>query len=37
LIKELLKRGYSEADIAKICYQNVFRVWQAVEDYAQAM
>lgn len=34
LIKELLKRGYSEEDIAKICYKNVFRVWQAVEDYA---
>jgi membrane dipeptidase len=37
LIKELLKRGYSEEDIAKVCYQNVFRVWQAVEDYAKAM
>ena len=37
LIKELLKRGYSEEDIAKICYQNVFRVWQAVEDYAKTM
>lgn len=34
LIAELLKRGYSEEDIAKICYKNVFRVWQAVEDYA---
>ena len=28
LIYELLVRGYSEADIAKICYQNVFRVWE---------
>jgi membrane dipeptidase len=37
LIKELLKRGYSEEDIAKVCYQNVFRVWQAVEDYAKSM
>jgi membrane dipeptidase len=27
LIYELLKRGYSENDIEKICYQNVFRVW----------
>ncbi|HKK74177.1 MAG TPA: dipeptidase [Saprospiraceae bacterium] len=35
LIKELLKRGYSEEDIAKICYKNVFRVWQAVEDHAK--
>ncbi|GAB5552317.1 MAG: dipeptidase [Saprospiraceae bacterium] len=34
LIKELLKRGYSEEDIAKICYKNVFRVWSAVEAYA---
>ncbi len=34
LIKELLKRGYSEADIAKICYQNVFRVWRSVEATA---
>lgn len=34
LIYELLKRGYSETDIAKICYQNVFRVWKAVEKHA---
>lgn len=27
LIAVLLKRGYSEEDIAKICYKNVFRVW----------
>lgn len=32
LIYVLLKRGYSEEDIAKVCYQNVFRVWRAVED-----
>lgn len=30
LIFELLKRGYSEEDIAKICYKNVFRVWEKV-------
>lgn len=35
LIAELLKRGYSEEDIAKICYKNVFRVWRAVEEYAE--
>lgn len=35
LIEELLRRGYSEDDIAKICYKNVFRVWQTVEDAAQ--
>jgi len=36
LIAELLKRGYSKEDIEKICYKNVFRVWEAVEDYATA-
>lgn len=35
LIYELLKRGYKEEDIAKICYQNVFRVWRATERFAQ--
>ena len=34
VIYELLKRDYSSADIEKICYQNSFRVWQQVEDYA---
>lgn len=34
LIAELLRRGYSEEDIAKISYQNVFRVWNAVLDQA---
>lgn len=34
LIFTLLKRGYSEADIAKICYQNIFRVWREVERIA---
>ncbi len=31
LVAELLKRGYSESDIKKICYQNVIRVWRANE------
>jgi membrane dipeptidase len=35
LIYELLKRGYKEEDIAKICYQNVFRVWRATERFAK--
>ncbi|SIN95821.1 dipeptidase [Algoriphagus halophilus] len=35
LIAELLKRGYSEEDIEKICSGNIFRVWRAVEEYAQ--
>lgn len=34
LIYELLKRGYTEEDIAKICYQNVFRVWREVDRVA---
>lgn len=35
LIYELLLRGYSEEDIAKVCYKNVFRVWQKTLDIAQ--
>jgi membrane dipeptidase len=34
LIYELLKRGYSRRDIAKICYRNLWRVWKAVEREA---
>ena len=34
LIYELLKLGYSEEDIEKICYKNVWRVWNAVLDNA---
>jgi membrane dipeptidase len=29
--RELLKRGYSEADIAKLWGGNLLRVWRAVE------
>jgi len=36
LIAELLRRGYSEADIRKILGGNVMRVWREVEDYAEA-
>ncbi|MFY0625287.1 MAG: dipeptidase [Reichenbachiella sp.] len=35
LIAELLNRGYSESDIEKICYKNVFRVWNAVLDSSE--
>jgi membrane dipeptidase len=35
LIYHLLKRGYSEEDIEKICYKNVWRVWKATEDFAK--
>lgn len=34
LIYELLKRGYSEGDIEKICYKNTFRVWNKVQEVA---
>jgi membrane dipeptidase len=34
LIAELLKRKYSEEDIAKICYKNLFRVWNKVIEYS---
>lgn len=37
LIAELLKRGYTKEDIEKICYKNVFRVWEAVENTAQKL
>lgn len=36
LIEGLLKRGHSEADIAKILSGNVMRVWKAAEAYAAA-
>lgn len=36
LIYELLKRGYSEADIKKVCGENVLRVWNEVQAYAQS-
>jgi membrane dipeptidase len=31
LVAELLRRGYTESDIRKVCYQNVLRVWRANE------
>ena len=34
LIAELLPRGYSEDDIAKIAGENLMRVWSAVEAFA---
>lgn len=34
LIAELLKRGYSESEIEKICYKNVWRVWNKVNEIA---
>lgn len=37
LIAELLERDYSEEDIEKICYGNVFRVWNEVQEVAQEL
>ncbi|MEM1321218.1 MAG: dipeptidase [Bacteroidota bacterium] len=34
IIYLLLKKGYSEEDIEKICYKNVFRVWNQVNKVA---
>ncbi|NEV94720.1 membrane dipeptidase [Psychroflexus sp. YR1-1] len=36
LIAELIRRGYSDEDIARICHKNVFRVWTTVLDYAKS-
>lgn len=32
LIYELLRRGYSESDVEKICGGNFLRVWEAIEN-----
>ena len=37
LIYVLLKRGYSEEDIEKMCYKNLFRVWKEVERISADM
>jgi membrane dipeptidase len=36
LVRVLLERGHSRADIEKILGENSLRVWQAVEDHARA-
>ena len=33
-LRALAKRGYTEEEIEKICYKNVWRVWKATEDFA---
>ena len=35
LIYVLLKRGYTEGEIEKICYKNVFRVWNKAAEVAK--
>lgn len=37
LVAELLKKGYSEEDIEKICGGNTLRVWSQVEEVAQQL
>ncbi len=37
LIAELLKRGYTSQDIEKICYKNLFRVWNRVIELSERM
>lgn len=37
LIRALQKKGYSEADIRKICGENTLRVWTAVERLAHTL
>ena len=36
LIHELLKRDYTEEEIEKICYKNVWRVWHKVNEIAES-
>jgi Zn-dependent dipeptidase, microsomal dipeptidase homolog len=35
LIAELLRRGYTAEDVAKVCYKNIFRVWNEVISKAE--
>lgn len=37
LIEILLKRGYSDDDIRKICSENVLRVWSRVEEISKTL
>ena len=37
LIYELLKRGYSETDIRKVCGENLLRVWSTIEQRAREL
>jgi membrane dipeptidase len=35
LLAELLRRGYAKEDIEKMCYKNVWRVWNKVIEVAE--
>lgn len=37
ILFELLKRGYDESDIAKICSGNFLRVWRQVEEVSKSL
>jgi membrane dipeptidase len=37
LIYVLLKRGYTDTEIEKICYKNIFRVWKKTAEVAKSM
>lgn len=37
LIEELLRRNYTEDEIARMCYGNVFRVWRQVALVAESL
>lgn len=37
LVAELLKRGYTSQDVEKICYGNLFRVWNKVIELSEEM
>lgn len=37
VIYELLKRGYSETDIRKVCGENLLRVWSTIEQRAREL
>jgi membrane dipeptidase len=37
LIYQLLKKGYSDEDIRKICSENLLRVWSDVERVAREL
>ena len=35
LLAELMRRGYSDESLARICGQNMLRVWSRVEQIAE--
>ncbi|MBP8097419.1 MAG: membrane dipeptidase, partial [Saprospiraceae bacterium] len=37
IVHELLLRGYSEEDIAKICSKNLLRLWRQVEQVSSKL